>query len=66
MNTIEVEQLKNYLEVKIGILEMRIKSGEIYDDTSLELVNSFKEYEKDGITIEELKLLVEDVELALS
>lgn len=65
MNTIEIEQLKNYLEVKIGILEMRIKNGEIKEE-SLELVDSFKEYEKDGITIEELKLLVEDVELALS
>lgn len=66
MNTIEIEQLKNYLEVKIGILQMRINNGEIHNETSIELVNSFKEYEKDGITIEELKLLVEDVELALS
>lgn len=66
MNTIEIEQLKNYLEVKIGILAMRINNGEIQNETSLELVNSFKEYEKDGLTIEELKLLVEDVELALS
>jgi hypothetical protein len=66
MNTIEIEQLKNYLEVKIGILAMRINNGKIQNETSLELVNSFKEYEKDGLTIEELNLLVEDVELALS
>lgn len=33
MNTIEIEQLKNNLAVKVGILESKIKHGEINDDT---------------------------------
>ena len=65
MNTIEVEQLKNNLETKIGILEYKIKNGDIRDETSMELIVLFKEYEKNGTTIEELKLLFEDVQLAL-
>ncbi|MFP3727888.1 hypothetical protein U8V72_22115 [Priestia filamentosa] len=66
MNTIEIEQLKNHLAVKVGILENKIKKGEINDDTSIELINLFKDYEKNGTTLEELKLLFEDVKLALS
>jgi hypothetical protein len=66
MNSIELEQLKNDLAVKVGILEMKINNGDITDDTALEIVNSYKEYEKNGTTIEELKLLYEDVQLALS
>lgn len=66
MNNIEIEQLKNNLETKVGILQIRINNGEITDDTSLDLVKSFKEYEQNGTTLEELKLLFEDVELALS
>ncbi|MDF9599082.1 hypothetical protein P7D15_01460 [Bacillus cereus] len=66
MNTIEIEQLKNNLSVKVGVLENKIKNGEINDDTSVKLINLFKEYEKNGTTLEELKLLFEDVELALS
>lgn len=66
MNNIEIEQLKNNLATKVGLLENKIKSGEITDETSIELVNIFKEYEQKGTTIEELKLLFEDVILALS
>jgi hypothetical protein len=66
MNSVEIEQLKNNLAVKVGILEIKIKNGEINDDTSVELVNSYKEYEEKGTTIEELKLLFDDVILALS
>lgn len=65
MNSIEIEQLKNNLATKVGLLEIKIKNGEIGED-SLELVDLFKEYEDKGTTIEELKLLFEDVELALS
>lgn len=65
MSTIEVEQLKNDLETKIGLLENKIKNKEIHED-ALELVELFKEYEEKGTTIEELKLLYEDVLLALS
>jgi len=64
-NTVEIEQLKNHLELKIGILKMKIKNGEIKDD-AYELIELFKDYEKNGTTIEELKMLFEDVELALS
>lgn len=66
MKTIEIEQLKNQVSLKIGLLENKIKTGEVTDDTSLELVGIFKEYEENGTTIEELKLLFEDVQLALS
>ena len=65
MTNIEIEQLKNHLAVKIGILEIKINNGEI-DDESYELINSYKEYEENGTTLEELKLLFEDVQLALS
>ena len=64
-NTVEIEQLKNHLELKVGILEMNIKNGEIKDD-AYELIELFKDYEKNGTTIEELKMLFGDVELALS
>ena len=66
MNSIEIEQLKNHLATKVGILEIKIRNGEIEDDNSIELVNTYKEYEKNGTTIEELKLLFDDVMLALS
>lgn len=66
MDKVEIEQLKNHLAVKIGVLEMRVKSGEINDETAPELIANFKEYEEKGTTLEELKLLFEDVTLALS
>lgn len=66
MNSIELEQLKNNLEVKVGILEMKINSGEIQDDTAGNLVKLYNEYKEEGTTIEELKLLFDDVLLALS
>lgn len=66
MNSVEIEQLKNYLETKVGILEIKINNGEISDQSSLELVKLFNEYKEKGTTIEEFKLLIDDVELALS
>lgn len=66
MNNIEKEQLKNNLAVKVGILEIKVRNGEINDDTALELIEIYKEYEKNGTTIEELKMLFDDVVLALS
>jgi len=66
MNSVEIEQLKQDLATKVGTLENKINSGKINDETSLELVANYKEYEKNGITIEELKLLYDDVILALS
>lgn len=66
MQTIHIEQLKNQLELKVGLLENKIKVGEITDDTAIELAEIFKEYRENGTTIEELKLLLEDVQLALS
>ena len=65
MSNYNIEVLKNHLATKIGILEIKINNGEINDD-SLELINVYKEYESNVTTIEELKLLFDDVELALS
>lgn len=66
MNNIEIEQLKNDLALKVGLLENKIKSGEINDDTAVEAVELFKEYEKEGTTLVELKLLYDDVKMALN
>ena len=65
MNTVEIAQLKEALAVKIGILDNKIKSGEIVDEIAPELVVIYKEYEQNGTTLEELKLLMDDVLLAL-
>lgn len=64
MNQIELEQLKENLATKIGILELKMKRGELADDY-MELVHLYKNYEEHGTTIEELKLLNADVYLAL-
>ncbi|MDA1675139.1 MULTISPECIES: hypothetical protein [Bacillus cereus group] len=66
MNNIEIEQLKNNLAVKVGILEIKVNNGEINDDTAHNLIELYKEYEENGTTIEELKMLFDDVVLALS
>lgn len=66
MNTIEIEQLKNNLALKVGILEIKVNNGEIKDDTAIKIIELFKEYEKKGTTVEELKMLFDDVVLALS
>ena len=66
MNSFEIEQLKNHLAVKIGTLENKIKNGEIVDSIADELVELYKEYRQEGTTIEELKLLFDDVILALN
>lgn len=63
-NSVEIEQLKNNLTIKVGILENKIKNGQIHED-SFELVELFNDYEKNGTSLEELKLLFEDVILAL-
>lgn len=65
VNGIEIEQLKNNIATKVGLLEIKIKNGEIKDETSLELLEIFKEYEQKGTTLEELKLFFKDVKLAL-
>lgn len=66
MNNMEIEQLKNDLALKVGLLENKIKSGEITDETAVESVELFKEYEKEGTTLVELKLLHDDVLIALN
>ena len=65
MNNMEIEQLKNDLALKVGILQGKINRGEIEDDTANEVVESFKEYEEKGTTLMELKLLYDDVLLHL-
>lgn len=66
MTSVEIEQLKNDVALKVGILEIKINNGEINDSASQELVDTFKDYEKKGTTLEELKLFYDDVKLALS
>lgn len=66
MNAIELEQLKNDLATKIGVLEIKVNNGEITDETAVELINTYKEYQEKGTTLLELKLLYEDVKLYLS
>lgn len=66
VHTVDIEVIKNDLETKIGLLEMKINNGEIKEEDSvLELIALFKEYEKTGTTLEELQLLYSDVQLAL-
>lgn len=64
MTSVEIEVLKNHLAVKIGVLEMKIQSGEI-DSRAQELILLYKEYEHKGTTLEELNLLFSDVLLEL-
>lgn len=66
MNNAELEVLKNDLELKVGLLEQKIKNGEILDASAIESVAIFKEYEREGTSQTELKLLYDDVLLALS
>lgn len=66
MNNVELEVLKNDLELKVGLLELKIKKGEISDASAIESVEIFKEYEQKGTSETELKLLYDDVLLALA
>lgn len=66
MNNVELELLKNDLELKVGLLELKIKKGEISDASAIESVEIFKEYEQKGTSETELKLLYDDVLLALA
>ena len=61
MNTVEIEQLKNDLAVKVGILKMSDNNNE-----HTEIYELYEDYEKNGTTLEEMKLLYDDVLLALS
>ena len=61
MTSYDIYVLKNHLAVKIGILEKK----ENKTDSDIEIINAYKHYEKYGTTIIELKLLFEDVKLAL-
>lgn len=62
MSNIEIEQLKNDLALKIGLLKMK-ESGQV---EFLELIELYEDYEKNGTTLEEMKLLYNDVLLALN
>ena len=64
-DSVEIEQLKENLAVKINILVYKIKYEDGYDMYE-ELVELFNEYQEKGTTIEELRLLYDDVILALS
>lgn len=64
MNSVEIEQLKQDLELKVGVLRIKIHNGEIHE-SAIELIDLFVECEQNGTTLEELKLLYDDVLLAL-
>lgn len=64
-DSVEIEQLKESLAVKIGILVYKIKYQDGYDVYE-ELVELYNEYQENGTTLEELKLLYDDVILALN
>lgn len=66
MNNVELELMKNDLELKVGLLEQKLKNGEITDASAFESVEIFKEYERKGTSETELKLLYDDVLLALA
>ena len=65
MNSVELEQLKNDVETKVGTLSIAAKRGRIKDDSAYELIELYEEYEKEGTTMQELRLLYDDLKLAL-
>lgn len=63
--SVELEQMKNDLAVKLGVLVLREKLGEIRVDNLAELVEIYNEYKREGTSETELRALYDDVTLAL-
>lgn len=61
MNQIEKEQLLNEVEHKVGM----IKAFHNEDDNAKELIELYDEYRKDGTSVMEIKLFLEDLNLFL-
>lgn len=65
MNNVDIEQLQNDLAVKLGVLVLKEKRGEVRVDNLDELIEIYEEYKREGTSLTELKALYEDVTLAL-
>lgn len=62
----EVEQLKEDVETKIGILKILVQNEKIKNTNEIEqLFTIHKEYEQEGTSLVELRLFYDDILLAL-
>ena len=67
MTTQEIEQLTNAIEHKAGMLSLAIRQGKLKsNETTDELLELVEEAKRNGTTITEAKLLLDDLNLALS
>lgn len=67
MTTLETEQLANAIEHKAGMLSLAIRQGKLKSDaTTDELLELVDDAKQNGTTIMEAKLLLDDLDLALS
>lgn len=67
MTTQEIEQLTNAIEHKAGMLSLAIRQGKLKsNETTDELLELVEDAKRNGTTIMEAKLLLDDLNLALS
>ena len=67
MTTQETEQLTNTIEHKAGMLSLAIRQGKLeHDATTDELLELVEDAKQNGTTTTEAKLLLDDLNLALS
>lgn len=67
MTTQETEQLTNTIEHKAGMLSLAIRQGKLERDaTTDELLELVEDAKRNGTTTTEAKLLLDDLNLALS
>lgn len=67
MTAQEAEQLTNAIEHKAGMLSLAIRQGKLEsDETTDELLALVKDAKQNGTTAMEAKLLLDDLNLALS
>lgn len=67
MTTLETEQLTNTIEHKAGMLSLAIRQGKLKRDaTTDELLELVEDAKRNGTTSTEAKLLLDDLNLALS
>lgn len=67
MTTQEIEQLTNAIEHKAGMLSLGIRQGKLErNETTDELLELVEDAKRNGTTTTEAKLLLDDLNLALS
>lgn len=67
MTTLETEQLTNAIEHKAGMLLLGIRQGKLErNETTDELLELVEDAKRNGTTTTEAKLLLDDLNLALS